>query len=267
MPYTDYVDQRLIGPLGLTRTTWHEQAPHAQGYLVDEFANTAGREPHSDMKGVTSMGQLWSTVGDLGRWAALLVEGQEGLLDPATADEMWATQSMLDPDNWSVGWGLGIELFNGGGRVFGGHGGAMAGFLAHLMINRESKIGAAVLTNSGTRAPTRDIAVELAMKTLELEPPDVELWRPEAAPPPDVSPLLGRWWSEGSEFVFSWKDGKLTGAVAGTPPWVKPSVFEPDGDGFRVASGRERGERLRIDGERLIWGGYPFTRTQEPTAG
>jgi hypothetical protein len=42
-----------------------------------------------------------------------------------------------------------------------------------------------------------------------------------------------------------------------------PSVFERDGDGFRVRSGRERGERLRVDGDRLVWAGYVFTRTQQ----
>src|SRR5205823_1860407 len=71
-PYTRYVDERILAPLGLSRTTWAEQEPRAVGYLVDEYAGTAAREPHSDMGGVASMGQLWSTVGDLCRWAAFL---------------------------------------------------------------------------------------------------------------------------------------------------------------------------------------------------
>jgi hypothetical protein len=29
-------------------------------------------------------------------------------------------------------------------------------------------------------------------------------------------------------------------------------------------AGRERGERLRVDGEQLVWAGYSFTRAQEP---
>jgi len=47
-------------------------------------------------------------------------------------------------------------------------------------------------------------------------------------------------------------------------------VFEPEGDDrFRVVSGRERGETLRVvrdeSGEvtRLYWATYPFTRTPE----
>jgi hypothetical protein len=28
--------------------------------------------------------------------------------------------------------------------------------------------------------------------------------------------------------------------------------------------GRERGERLRVEGEQLVWAGYAFTRSQQP---
>jgi CubicO group peptidase (beta-lactamase class C family) len=267
-PYTEYVDEHVIAAAGLTRTTWHEQAPFAQGYLVDEYAGTAGREPHSDMVAVSAMGQLWSTVGDLCRWGSVLTSGAEGVLSVATAEEMWAPQVMLDPDSWVVGWGLGIELVNYEGKVFGGHGGAMPGFLAALLINRESKIGAAVLTNSGTRGTTKELALDLATTTVELWPPALEQWRPESEPPGEIRAILGRWWSEGNEFGFFWRDGKLTANVIGAPPSVKPSVFEPLSDGgYRVASGRERGERLRIEGDRMIWGGYLFTRTQEQTQG
>jgi CubicO group peptidase (beta-lactamase class C family) len=266
--YTDYVDERILAPLELVRTTWQEQEPRAVGYLVDEYTGTAGREAHIETGGVAAMGQIWSTVGDLCLWGAFLVGGREGVLAPDTVEEMWAPQVMLNPDEWTVGWGLGLQLVSHEGRIFGGHGGAMPGFLAGLLVNRETKTGAAVLTNSGTRAPTSEIAIELAAATIELWPPDVEPWRPESPPPPEVAAILGQWWSEGNEFAFSWRDGKLTARIIGAPPRVKPSVFEPLPEGgFRVVSGRERGERLRIEGEMLVWGGYPFTRDQDSTPG
>jgi CubicO group peptidase (beta-lactamase class C family) len=265
-PYKDYVDGRIVEPLGLGRTTWEEQEPRAIAYLVDEFAGTAGREPHTDMGGVAAMGQPWSTVGDLCRWGAFLAEGTDGVLAAATVDEMWAPQSMMNPDEWTIGWGLGLELVASEGRVFGGHGGAMPGFLAGLYVNREAKTGAAVLTNSGTRAPTRDIAIDLARATIELWPLEIEPWRPEVAPPPEIAAILGHWWSEGYEFVFAWEGGKLTARMPGAPRRIKPTVFEPLPEGgFRAVEGRERGERLRIEGDRMVWAGYSFTRTQEKT--
>jgi CubicO group peptidase (beta-lactamase class C family) len=261
--YTDYVDERIIRPLGLARTTWLPQEPYAQGYLVDEYANTVGREPHTDLRGVSAMGQLWSTAGDLCTWAAFLTLGHDGVLDGSTVEEMWFPQVMVDPDRWERGWGLGLELYNRDGRIFGGHGGAMPGHLAGVYVHRASGVGAAVLTNSGTRAPTTEIALELAAIVLEQWPADVEPWRAEEEPPEDVRALLGRWWSEGNEFVFTWESGQLHARGVGAPRLALPSVFERDGDGFRVRSGRERGERLRVEGDRLVWAGYVFTRAQQ----
>jgi hypothetical protein len=80
-----------------------------------------------------------------------------------------------------------------------------------------------------------------------------------------VRALLGRWWSEGNEFVFWWERGTLHAVPASLRGKRPAAELEPQGDGtFRVAKGYERGERLRVDGDRLIWGGYAFTRDQRP---
>jgi CubicO group peptidase (beta-lactamase class C family) len=264
MRYEAYVDERILAPLGLARTTWQPQEPYAQGYLVDEYAGTVHREPHSDLGGAAAMGQLWSTVGDLCAWVSFLANGRDGVLDAATVDEMWFPQVLVDPDRWDRGWGLGLELLNRDGRIFGGHGGAMPGHLAGVYVHRSSSVGAAALTNAGTRGPTAELALELATTTIDLWPAEIEPWRPEAEPPDDVRPLLGRWWSEGNEYVFTWKQDRLNARIVGDTASARDAVFEQVDGGFRVATGRERGERLRVDGERLVWAGYVFTRTQQP---
>jgi len=263
-PYTEVVDERIIRPLGLTRTTWTADPPKAQGYLVDEYAGTVWTEPETDLGATTAAGQLWSTVEDLCRWATFLASGHDGVLDRRVVEEMWFPQVMYYPDNWVLGWGLGIELYNRTDRIFGGHGGAMAGHLAGVVVDRKTKIGAAVLTNSGTRGDCEQFAIQLAEKAIELWPPAIEPWQPEPEPPDGVRELLGRWWSEGNEFLFTWRDGALQAKVVGLPPGRGETTFELDGDGWIAARGRERGERLRVDGERLIWAGYAFTRAQEP---
>ncbi len=266
-PYTDYVDARIIRPLGLERTTWTEQAPAAQGYLVDEFAGTLWREEHNETGGVAAAGQLWSTVEDLCRWATFLSEGRDDVLRPTSVEEMWFPQVMRFPDNWVLGWGLGLMLFNRNGRIWGGHGGAMAGFLAGVYAERASGIAAAALTNSGTRGDMDELAMTLGEHALELWPPEIEPWRPEDEPPPEVRALLGRWWSEGNEFVFWWERGKLNALPATLRGKRPPAELEAQGDGtFRSVRGYERGERLRVDGDRLVWGGYEFTRDQRPFA-
>jgi CubicO group peptidase (beta-lactamase class C family) len=262
--YTDYVDQRILRPLGLERTTWYAQEPSAQGYLVDEYARTVSKEPATDLGGVAAMGQLWSTVEDLARWATFLARGADGVLSPETIEEMWFPQVMYYPEDWFLAWGLGLELYNRGGKILGGHGGAMPGHLAGVYVHRKTEIGAAALTNSGTRGELDLFCLELAAKAMELWPEPIEPWRPEEEPPDDVRALLGVWWSEGSRFVFTWERGALRAKLAGTAPGRAETTFERDGDGFVAAQGRERGERLRVDGERLVWAGYAFTRTQQP---
>ncbi len=263
-PYMDYVDERIIGPLGLARTTWYPQAPKAQGYLVDEYARTVWSEPETDLGGVAAMGQLWSTVEDLASWATFLARGADGVLSEETIEEMWFPQVMYYPDSWVLGWGLGLMLYNQNGKIYGGHGGAMAGHLAGVYVHRKTQTGAAALTNSGTRGNMDLFAVSLVEKAMELWPEPIEPWRPEADPPDDVRALLGRWWSEGNEFVFWWEHGALQAKVVGTPPGRAETTFERDGDGWRASAGRERGERLRSEDGQLVWAGYPFTRTQQP---
>jgi CubicO group peptidase (beta-lactamase class C family) len=266
LPYTRYVEESIIRPLGLTRTTWTPQQPKAQGYLVDEYARTVWKEPETDLVGTASAGQLWSTVEDLGRWATFLARGADGVLAEKTKEEMWFPQVMYFPDDWVLAWGLGLMLFNHEGTIYGGHGGAMAGHLAGVYVDRKTQTGAAALTNAGTGPDMDLLAVTLAAKAKELWPEPIEPWRPEQAPSDEVRALLGRWWSEGREFVFWWEGDALRAKVAGTPPGRGETTFERDGDGWRAAVGRERGERLRVDGDRLIWAGYAFTRAQEPSA-
>jgi hypothetical protein len=113
-----------------------------------------------------------------------------------------------------------------------------------------------------------ELAVGLIERAIEDNPREPELWRGHEPPPPEIAEILGTWWSEGDEVVFTWRDGHLEARLAGAPARVKPSVFEQEGPGrYRVASGRERGERLEVVRDdsgtvvRLYWATYPFTRT------
>src|SRR3954469_1214883 len=40
MTYTRFVDERILAPLDLARTSWQPEEPYAQGYLVDEYSGT-----------------------------------------------------------------------------------------------------------------------------------------------------------------------------------------------------------------------------------
>jgi CubicO group peptidase (beta-lactamase class C family) len=266
VPLRDHVEQRLLRPLGLERTTWGATPPEALPYLVEPYSDAAQREPVLELGGKGGESGLYSTVGDLCRWGSFLCDPDEAVLSPASVAEMHDLQIMAEPD-WTLGWGLGIELWRRGERIFGGHTGGFPGFLSILAYSRRERIGAVLLTNSGHWPNLTDTGLALAGEALDELAPAPEPWVPEEPAPDEIAPLLGRWWSEGVETVFSWRRGKLEARLATAPAEREPSVFEPDGeDRFRTVSGRERGEVLRVvrdeDGAvvKLYWATYPFTR-------
>ena len=268
-PFRDYVQERLLGPVGLERTTWGPGDRAALPYFVEPYSDSVRREPVLELGGKGGESGLYSTVGDLARWGAFLCDPDESVLAPSSVAELHDLNVMAEA-NWTLGWGLGIELWRRGERIFGGHTGGFPGFLSILAYSRGNRVGAVILTNAGNWPNLSPTGLELAEAGLEELAPELEPWRPESAPSAEIAPLLGRWWSEGDESIFSWRGDKLEARLADAPPEREPSVFEPEGDDrFRVVSGRERGETLRVvrneSGEvvKLYWATYPFARTPE----
>jgi CubicO group peptidase (beta-lactamase class C family) len=264
-PYVEYVQERILNPLGLSRTTWAPSGARAQGYFVEPYSDTLTPERDDiDLLGAASAGQLWSTTADLCRWGAFLADPVPDVMEPTTVEEMHSVHVMLD-DRWEEAWGLGLGLMRDGERILAGHSGGMPGHLSGFTYSRKDGISAAALTNAG--ADMQALAVRLAVAAIDALPAEPEPWRPAGPPPPEVAGILGRWWSEGEESVFSFRDGRLQARRAHDRPEEEPSIFEPDGpDRYRVVSGRERGELLRAvrDGAgevvKLYWATYPFHR-------
>lgn len=266
-----YLDERILGPIGLEATTWAPAEPAARGYLTHPFADSVFDEPADTGKaGTAAAGGLWSTTDDLARWGAFLHEPAAEVLAPETLVEMRRLRVMAEPQRWSRGWGLGLVLYRFGDRVFVGHDGGAMGAVSSLLVEQESGVGAVVLANTTAGFDPISHAAELAGAVLDTEE-EVEPWRPGEPAPPDLAGVLGRWWSEGYEFVFSWRNGRLEARGAGAPEWRRPAVFERvEGDRFRTVSGRERGEWLEIvrDGDgtptKLYWATYACTRDPRP---
>ncbi|BCY06234.1 serine hydrolase [Actinoplanes sp. L3-i22] len=278
--WAEVLAERILDPLGLTHTTLDRPADAVVGYVVDAYSDAARPEPPVDFGGVAPAAQLWSTASDMARWAAFLTDPAAGnkVLDPATLDEMRWPLTTTDESLWAVGFGLGLILTPEGKRVVHvGHDGAMPGFLAGVYGRRGGEgnpggLGCAVLGSSGSAGQTIDLAHELLRLAVDTDPAEIRPWRVAAPAPPPYRSLLGRWWSEGSEFVFAWHDGRLEARAAEAPADKPPATFRPlpeNPDHLRTVSGRETGELLRLtrDGSgaviRMHWATYRFTRGQE----
>jgi CubicO group peptidase (beta-lactamase class C family) len=273
--YEDYVETRILEPLGLTRTSFAPEPPIAVAYSVEPYTDVVQREPMLVERtgGIAAAGQLWSTVGDLCRWAAFLASPDPAVLAAESLELMTSVQSMADPYRWSLAWGVGLMLVRSGDRIYCGHDGGMPGYLANVLIDRDSGLGGAVLVNGANVRPT-EVTLSLVDKLRERQPEESEAWRPGAPPPDDLASALGRWWSEGAEFVFRWHGGRLESRWTGAPDWMPWTRFERiEGDRFRTGFGRERGEPLELvrgqDGKvtRMYWATYPFDREHKITGG
>ena len=266
--YEDALRTRVLEPLGLGRTGFDPPGPRATGYFVDPFSDRASVEPDPVGEGPTAaIGWLWSTVDDLAAWGDFLATGNDGVLPRETLDEMARVRTMVDETRWSSGWGLGLGLYRRGDRVYAGHGGAMPGFLASVQVHRPERTGAAVLCNTSAGADPDTLALDLAEAALAELTRTAEPWRPDDGAPVDVAPMLGRWWSEGSELVLAWREGRLRLQALAYPEGRDVSWLRAEGDDtWRIVEGRELGELLRVvrddDGApvKLYVATYPLTR-------
>src|ERR671934_2041507 len=102
LDYEDYVRERLLEPLALTRTSFEQKPPTATGYLVEPYSDRAQAERDVSKSAVAAAGSLWSTTGDLRRWGLFLLDGAEGVLAKETLEEMRRFQSMADLEEWKL---------------------------------------------------------------------------------------------------------------------------------------------------------------------
>ena len=136
--WDEVVRDELLVPLGLTRTSARPAGPYAPGLAVHPWADVVLPEPEHDHGAMGAAGQLWSTIRDLAGWAGFLGGRTGGVLAPSTLAEMCEPLAVDDRPGlaWTGAHGLGLQLWNLGGRRYVGHGGSMPGFLAGLRVEQ-----------------------------------------------------------------------------------------------------------------------------------
>lgn len=268
--WAESLQARILEPLGMGRTTPMPEGERAVGYYTEPFTDQVTPQPVVDLRATAPAGTLWSTVGDLTRWASFLAEGHDAVLSRDTVEEMAEVQMMVDRLRWTMAWGLGLELVRHGDRILVGHDGGMPGFVTAVLVHPPTRTGAVVLSNTTSDFDPGETAATLLGHMLDDDPAPEPAWRPDADVPDDLLEFTGRWWSEGAAFDFSVRRGRLEARSPGLPRTVPPAVFERIDDAtFRTVSGRERGELLRVtrddDGviRLLHWATYRVTREPE----
>ncbi|HCA87794.1 MAG TPA: serine hydrolase [Streptomyces sp.] len=186
--------REMLEPLGMSRTTVRPQAPHADGWAVHPWADVLLPEPAEDLGLMAPAGVLWSTTGDLCRFAAFLARGDERVLSPESVAEMRVPAAAPGSDSWDAGYGLGLQLFRKDGRVLIGHTGSLPGFLATLWIGVEDDVAGVVLANTTSGVAVGAAAADLVRIVAEREPRIPEPWRPLSEADPALLEMTGPWY-------------------------------------------------------------------------
>lgn len=213
--FSDAMRERILEPLRLDATSFEAPARAAEGHLQE---GTTGHRPTGPLEYPVRRrpaGGLWSTVGDLLRFA----EHQFG--DPYALQEPQARA-------------LGAEYCLGcwrrelaGGRIAYDHEGSVGGFQSLLLVVPEERLALGVLTNSWRGSGLiRRVVRELGLVPASTSPVVGQVG----------APVPGRYELDGTATVVEavgegWRVAEReTDPLAGTPIEHGPYAVEPLGD-------------------------------------
>ncbi|MFJ7151166.1 serine hydrolase domain-containing protein [Streptomyces sp. NPDC100445] len=258
----------ILEPLGLHRTSTRPRAPHAGGWAVHPWADALLPEPVEDLGRMAPAGQLWSTTGDLARFAVFLAQGDDRVLSAESVREMRTPAAPTEAVDVLDGatYGLGLQIQRHDGRLLVGHSGSLPGFLANLSLSVEDDVAAVVLANCTSGPLLGAVGADLVRIVAEAEPRIPEPWRPLREVDPAVLELVGQWyWGTHAFGLRATADGLL--ALAPLTGGGRRARFRPNGDGtWTGVEGYYAGEALRPvrhpDGtmSHLDLGSFVFTR-------
>jgi CubicO group peptidase (beta-lactamase class C family) len=156
-PYLDYLPKHIFQPLGMTHSAMQGNAQMAahlsKGYMLmgpsgPVDSTTAQREHQTGRGYKVPNGAIYTTVGDLARFASFLMgQGPDSVLKAASL-EKFQLQTIVPADlTLSRGYGIGFETERREGYTEFGHSGGVAGYSAELLMNRRTGVATIVLSN------------------------------------------------------------------------------------------------------------------------
>jgi len=164
--YEDFIESRIIKPLGMTKTaaSWYRLKDKSN--VIDGHAPYEGKLlPVGLSFGeiANAAGGIYSNVTDMSKWVmAMMNSGKYGesmdkkLFSPAVARELWTPQTIINggsPYNTHFSaYGLGWFLSDVNGYFQATHTGGLSGIVTQVTVIPEIKLGIIVLTNQQSGA-------------------------------------------------------------------------------------------------------------------
>ncbi|MFS3129167.1 serine hydrolase domain-containing protein [Nocardioides sp. Bht2] len=240
--WMEAVQQRLLDPLAMSRTSYGPGPNAARGYSVDVHRGTLLEEPTPDTGAMAPAGHLWSTVGDLLRWGSFLVSGHPEVATVENLERAFISRSAAQPGSLAAGHGLGFALLSSGVGTLVGHTGSMPGFQAACFVERSSRRVAVVLGNGTHGLAPGATAGRLLEAYAAAEPPLPTPWVPSTPVPELIEPALGHWFWGTTRYEFCWEGAELVARVEGAVAWR----YRVAGERIVGVSGYQDAEELRV---------------------
>jgi CubicO group peptidase (beta-lactamase class C family) len=229
--FDQYQRDRILGPLGMTRSSWslegvpREQLIIASMRVADGHGGFECRPAPVFNLGMVPAGNLFTTAEDLARFLAMLAAGGQGpgarLLKAESLAQMFTPQLTTEPQGYGLGFVVG--KFRGHNTV--SHNGAVYGHSASLVFLPDARLGAVVLANedlvNGRVQKLANLALSLmlAFGRAEAPPPAPAPLRPA----PDVlAPFCGDYESQSFWAELKIEDGRLAANISGRPTRLTP---------------------------------------------
>jgi len=262
-PWAEFVRERLFVPLGMSETAAVAAARPSGAEVASphfEVEGTVRVIQEASVDSVAAAGSVWSSVTDMAKWAAFLLDGGKvggkALLSEASVQELFTPQALVGKDgfyptarltrpHWTT-YGLGWFQQDYAGRALDFHTGSIDGMVAICGLVRDERLAVVVLANLD-HAEVRHALMLRAVDAFAAGRPDR-----------DWSADLGKLYAELREQGKAQR-GKLEGArVAGTRPSLLPEAYagsyadplygraqvSAEGGQLRVAIGQSLGGRL-----------------------
>ncbi len=252
-PYTEYVTEEVLRPLGMESSTFDpgdkHQAHIAQGYGSRKYEDRPEAVDAMKANGYTPAGGLYSTVPDLAKWVSLQFNSgaSDALLKPRTLREMQRPQYLTS--DWSTAECLPWMATKHESGVHLSHGGSTFGFLSNVLFSVERQFGLIVLANSHGHGAVYQISRQVMDVLSETKTPVVAAAKAKAptATPTEWKSFLGTYEGiMGMVLGIQFRDGSLqleAGKFFGPPIELDPTA---DPDVFVLSAGRMDGEELRF---------------------
>ena len=147
-PFRDFAAAHILRPLGMTQSSFRGgpvtiSQQHARGYHRDDRGFHLARDGGIDSSAIVGNSGLFTTVGDLLRFAQNFGDARVGSREHLDAMQTATTLG----GNGTSPWGLGLEVGVDGGLKTVGHGGGDRGISAYVIRYPAHNLNVAVLCN------------------------------------------------------------------------------------------------------------------------